>query len=97
MCLLEEKAEVDKNWMLSVAKEFNTPITVFLSRQVSDSHDAKSNDDDAPWFRIWYFTPIVEVYVRNILYKILRFAAYFFLRYNFQLYFSLNAFCGLRD
>ncbi|XP_078149008.1 uncharacterized protein LOC144544377 [Carex rostrata] len=61
VCLLEEKAEVDKNWMLSVAKEFNTPITVFLSRQASDSHDAKSNDDDAPWFRIWYFTPIVEV------------------------------------
>ncbi|KAF3332891.1 isomerase BNA [Carex littledalei] len=56
VCLLEENAEVDKKWMLSVAKEFNTPITAFLSRHVSDAHD-----DDAPWFRIWWSTPAVEI------------------------------------
>ncbi|XP_078149009.1 uncharacterized protein LOC144544378 [Carex rostrata] len=56
VCLLEENAEVDKKWMLSVAKEFNTPITAFLSRHVSDAHD-----DDSPWFRIWWCTPAVEV------------------------------------
>ncbi|KAF3336443.1 isomerase [Carex littledalei] len=60
-CLLEENAEKDKKWMLSVAKKFNTSVVAFLSRHVFNSHDVKSNDDDVPRFCIWWFTPTVEV------------------------------------
>ncbi|KAJ4789559.1 Phenazine biosynthesis-like domain-containing protein [Rhynchospora pubera] len=61
VCLLEENADVDEKWMLSVAKEFNAPMTAFLSPLCSDAHDIESSGDGAPQFRIWWFTPTVEV------------------------------------
>ncbi|KAF3336390.1 Phenazine biosynthesis-like protein [Carex littledalei] len=64
-CLLEENAEMEKNWMLLVAKKFNTSVVAFLSRHVFNSHDVKSNDDDVPRFCIWWFTPTVEVLSEN--------------------------------
>jgi predicted PhzF superfamily epimerase YddE/YHI9 len=67
VCLLEDNAEVDEQWMLSVAKEFSAPMTAFLSPIVSDAHNVKSNDDDAPRFHIWWFTQTVEVYRASLL------------------------------
>ncbi|KAJ1691585.1 hypothetical protein LUZ63_015740 [Rhynchospora breviuscula] len=61
VCLLEENTDVDEKWMLSVAKEFNAPMTAFLSPIGSHANGVESSDCDAPRFRIQWFTPTVEV------------------------------------
>ncbi|KAJ4789555.1 Phenazine biosynthesis-like domain-containing protein [Rhynchospora pubera] len=63
VCLLEETAEVDEHWMLSVAKEFNISETCFLTRVVSavGSYPNSSNQSvDIPRFSLRWFTPVAE-------------------------------------
>ncbi|KAL0928576.1 hypothetical protein M5K25_000473 [Dendrobium thyrsiflorum] len=52
VCLLEEEAGVDDNWMQNVAKEFNISETAFL---------VPSNASSKPRFRLRWFTPVAEV------------------------------------
>ncbi|KAJ4782656.1 Phenazine biosynthesis-like domain-containing protein [Rhynchospora pubera] len=64
VCLLEETADVDEHWMLSVAKEFNISETCFLTRVVSavGSYPNSSNQSvDIPRFSLRWFTPVAEV------------------------------------
>ncbi|KAI0530827.1 hypothetical protein KFK09_000375 [Dendrobium nobile] len=52
VCLLEEEAGLNDNWMQNVAKEFNISETAFL---------LPSNASSKPRFRLRWFTPVAEV------------------------------------
>ncbi|KAI3879563.1 hypothetical protein MKW92_028517 [Papaver armeniacum] len=69
VCLLEGEDKKDDEWLLGVAREFNVPITCYLTRVVY--HDGDSDDDNCdkseydkkynPVFNIRWFTTVAEV------------------------------------
>lgn len=64
VCLLEENADVDEHWMLSVAKEFNISETSFLTPLVSaigSNPDCSNQSTAVPRFSLRWFTPVAEV------------------------------------
>ncbi|KAG8389367.1 hypothetical protein BUALT_Bualt02G0221900 [Buddleja alternifolia] len=58
VCLLEE--ERDDEWLQAVAREFNLPLTCYLTR-LSDSAES------IPSFRLRWFTPVVEVGIEGLM------------------------------
>ncbi|KAI3468993.1 hypothetical protein Pfo_025656 [Paulownia fortunei] len=56
VCLLEE--ERDEEWLQVVAREFNLPVTCYLTRL---SESAESLIGFVPRFRLRWFTPVAEV------------------------------------
>lgn len=67
VCLLEENADVDEQWMQSVAKEFNISDTAFLSPVISavDSSGQYANSS-IPRFNLRWFTPAAEVFLSDL-------------------------------
>ncbi|XP_042465901.1 uncharacterized isomerase BH0283-like [Zingiber officinale] len=63
VCLLDapEDAAAGDDWMQSVAKEFNAPVTAFLSRAVDVGSDGPTNGVAGPRFNIRWFTSVLEV------------------------------------
>ncbi|XP_026430139.1 uncharacterized protein LOC113326664 [Papaver somniferum] len=69
VCLLQGEDKKDDEWLLGVAREFNVPITCYLTRVVY--HDGDSDDDNCdksendknynPVFNIRWFTTVAEV------------------------------------
>ncbi|XP_026434728.1 uncharacterized protein LOC113332393 [Papaver somniferum] len=69
ICLLEGEDKKDDEWLLGVAREFNAPITCYLTRVVY--HESDSDDDYCdkskydkkynPVFNIRWFTTVAEV------------------------------------
>ncbi|GMN75269.1 hypothetical protein TIFTF001_056676, partial [Ficus carica] len=61
VCFLDE--DRDDQWLLSVAAEFKTPVTCYLSRIVeSEAHVSPNGSSTStfPRFRLRWFTPLVE-------------------------------------
>ncbi|KAF3332884.1 phenazine biosynthesis-like domain-containing protein 2 [Carex littledalei] len=63
VCILEENVDVDEQWMLSVAKEFNISETCYLTRVISANGSPNSCNQSAtvPRFGLRWFTPVAEV------------------------------------
>ncbi|OVA05519.1 Phenazine biosynthesis PhzF protein [Macleaya cordata] len=55
VCLLEE--ERDEEWLKAVAREFNTPVTCYLT----PIQDSEKNTQSNPRFRLRWFTTVAEV------------------------------------
>ncbi|XP_078148750.1 uncharacterized protein LOC144544206 [Carex rostrata] len=64
VCILEEKVDVDEQWMLSVAKEFNISQTCYLTRVISANGSFPNSCNQSatvPHFGLRWFTPVTEV------------------------------------
>ncbi|XP_020580664.1 uncharacterized protein LOC110024834 [Phalaenopsis equestris] len=61
VCLLEEEAGVDDNWMQNVAKEFNLSQTAFLVPSAASVAVSEVSAFSYPRFRLRWFTPVEEV------------------------------------
>ncbi|KAI3981722.1 hypothetical protein MKX01_009548 [Papaver californicum] len=72
VCLLEAEDKKDDEWLLGVAREFNAPITCYLTRVLYHNNDGDESDDNNcdkseddkkynPVFNIRWFTTVAEV------------------------------------
>ncbi|XP_020226686.1 uncharacterized protein LOC109808205 [Cajanus cajan] len=60
VCFLED--ERDKNWLQSVAAEFNLSVTCFISRITESHHNLNSlHGTSNPRFSLRWFTPVTEI------------------------------------
>ncbi|MCL7032983.1 hypothetical protein MKW94_021411 [Papaver nudicaule] len=68
VCLLEAGHKKEEEWFLGIAREFNAPITCYLTRVLCDDDDNDDNCDECeygnefnPVFNIRWFTTVAEV------------------------------------
>lgn len=71
VCILEENVDMDEQWMLSVAKEFNISETCYLTRVISANGfypNSCNQNTTVPRFGLRWFTPVAEVSFLTSLY-----------------------------